>query len=163
MKSVHSLRLLSAGILALAVAGCAGPDPEPLGAARQAAGDGPPLTIAAYYDANLFTIIFVELPGGGEAAVLQQNGSINFIYQSDACAGQIPPNGGDFISVIDAIPGDGMNPLWEEVQITFTDENPCRQFFSDDEVLAAAASGEITLDFTGEVYRCPVVGAKPLH
>ena len=34
------------------------------------------------------------------------------------------------------------------------------QFLSDEEVLAAAAAGEITLVETDEVYVCAVVGAK---
>jgi hypothetical protein len=65
--------------------------------------------------------------------------------------------------VIDAIPGDGFNPIWEEVQITFINGHTPRQLFSDDEIAEAVANGEITLDFTGEVYWCPVVGKKPIH
>jgi hypothetical protein len=47
----------------------------------------------------------------------------------------------------------------------FVDSNSSsapHQFFSDDEVLAAAAGAnpEITLVDTGEVYRCSVVGSK---
>jgi hypothetical protein len=73
------------------------------------------------------------------------------------------PGGEPFISVIDAVPGDGFNPIWEEVQITFTAGNTPRQLFSDTEVEAAVDAGEITLTFTGEVYWCPVVGRKPIH
>ena len=69
------------------------------------------------------------------------------------------PGGEPFVSVIDAIPGDGFNPIWEEVQITFTDDNTPRQLFSDDEIEAALNAGEITLTFTVEVYWCPVVGS----
>lgn len=64
--------------------------------------------------------------------------------------------------MIDAIPENGFNPVWEEVQITFTAGNTPRLLFSDDEIAAAAASGEITLTSTGEVYWCPVVGLPPI-
>jgi hypothetical protein len=112
----------------------------------------------AYYDGKLFTINFRELPSGGETAVHNHNKGINVIYQCDACAGQI--GGGDFISVLDAIQGDGFNPLWEEQQITFTDDNTPHQFFSDTEILDAAASGEIMISDTDEMYTCSVTGPK---
>jgi hypothetical protein len=101
----------------------------------------------------------VEFSPNAEAALLQHNGSLNFIYQSDPGL----PGGQPFISVIDAVPGDGFNPIWEEVQITFIGGHTPRQLFSDDEIAAAVAAGEIALTFTGEVYWCPVVGHKPLH
>ena len=63
--------------------------------------------------------------------------------------------------MIDAIPGDGFNPIWEEIQITFTAGHTPRQLFSDDEIEEALNAGEITLEATGEVYWCPVVGQKP--
>lgn len=47
-----------------------------------------------------------------------------------------------------AIPGDGMNALWQEVQITFNGNNAHQQFFSDNDVLAAASAGTITLTTT---------------
>ena len=112
--------------------------------------------IPAYYDHTLFTIQFVEFSPQAEQKLLQHNQSLNFIYQSDPGL----PGGQPFISVIDAIPGDGFNPVWEEVQITFTSGHTPRQLFSDDEIGAAMDAGEITLEFTGEVYWCPVVG-KP--
>jgi hypothetical protein len=110
----------------------------------------------AFYDAKLFTINFSELPSGGETANLLHNGGINNIYQSDACVAAGHP----FTSVIDAIPTDGMNPLWQEVQVVFKSASNCRQFTSDDQVLAAAAAGTVTLVQTGELYRCSVI-AKP--
>ena len=110
--------------------------------------------MSAYYDHDLFTINFQELPPRGEQQALT-NPSLNFIYQCDSCSPTF-----DFISVIDAIPTDGMNPLWEEVQITFNTIPP-QQFTSDNDILAAAALNEITLTPTGEVYTCSVVkGAK---
>jgi hypothetical protein len=112
--------------------------------------------IPAYYDHSLFTIQFVEFSPRAEKSLLQHNQSLNFICQSDPGL----PGGAPFTSVIDAIPGDGFNPIWEEVQIAFTAGHTPRQLFSDDEIAAAVASGEITLTDTGEVYWCPVVGHK---
>ena len=123
---------------------------------RAGSSNGRGSVIPAYYDAELFNIQFVEFPPAAEEAILEHNSSLNFIYQSDAGL----PGGEPFISVIDAIPGDGFNPIWEEVQITFTAGNTPRQLFSDDEIAAAVDDGEITLEFTGEVYWCPVVGPK---
>src|SRR5262245_15044311 len=106
-----------------------------------------------FYDGELFTINFKELPAGGASANQQHNGSINVIYVSEVEL----PSGEEFVSVIDAIQGDGFNPLWEEVEITFSGSTP-HQFFSDEEILEAADSGELTLTDTGELYRCSVVG-----
>ena len=114
--------------------------------------------IQAYYDSKLFTILFVEFSPTSEATLIAHNQSLNFIYQSDNGL----PNNQPFISVIDAIPGDGMNPVWREVQIVFNEGFTPRQLFSDDDVLAAASgpNPEITLIITDEVYQCPVVGKK---
>jgi hypothetical protein len=120
-------------------------------------GNGNHSSMPAYYDTNLFTIHFVQFSANAQASLLQHNKSINFIYQSDLGL----PGGAPFISVIDAIPHDSFNPIWEEVQITFTAGHTPRQLFSDTEVADAVASGQITLTFTGEVYWCPVVGQKP--
>jgi hypothetical protein len=87
---------------------------------------------------------------------LTHNGSINNIYQSDACVAAGHP----FVSVIDAIPTVGMNPLGEEVQVVFKSTSNCQQFKSDNDVLAAAAAVVVTLVPTGELYRCSVIG-KP--
>ena len=121
------------------------------------AGSANSKTIPAYYDAKIFNIQFVEFSPQAEQQLLAHNSGLNFIYQSDPGL----PGGQPFISVIDAIPGDGMNPIWEEVQITFTSGHTPRQLFSDDEIAHAVDSGEITLEFTGEVYWCPIVGQKP--
>jgi len=114
----------------------------------------------AYYDGQLFTINFAELSPTAEATVLAQNTQFNNIYQSDPGL----PGGAPFVSVIDAITADGpgFNPLWREVQLTFNAGFTARQLKSDNEVLAAAASGEITLAPTSEVYRCSVIGKAPV-
>ncbi|MBI1807383.1 MAG: hypothetical protein HYR76_10070, partial [Ignavibacteria bacterium] len=112
----------------------------------------------AYYDGKLFTINFKELPPQGEKAVLAHNKSINVIYMSDNGL----PNDQPFISVIDAIQGDGFNPLWREVQITFNNGFTPRQLVSDTEIedAASGAHPEIALTVTDEVYRCSVIGPK---
>jgi hypothetical protein len=66
-----------------------------------------------------------------------------------------------FVSVLDAIQGDGFNPLWQEVQIVFPDCASVKQFNSDNDILAAATAGTITLVPTTELYRCSVVGPGP--
>jgi hypothetical protein len=109
----------------------------------------------AFYDGQSFTINFKQEPSGGEASLLAHNGSINTIYMSD----QAEAAGVMFTSVLDAIQGDGFNPLWQEVQILFKTIPP-QQFFSDNDILAAAAAGKIALMPTTEVYRCAVVGSK---
>jgi len=109
----------------------------------------------AYYDDRLFTINFMELPSGGEASTLLHNNSINTIYMCDACASTLM-----FVSVLDAIQGDGFNPLWQEVQIVFNTGNTPHQFTSDTDILAAEQAQEITLVPTSEVYRCSVLGPK---
>ena len=113
-------------------------------------------TMPSFYDGTLFTINFKELPPDGEAAVLAQNKSINTIYMCDQCEQQNVM----FISVLDAIQGDGFNPLWQEVQISFNPGFAPHQFTSDTDILNAQAAGEITLTPTNEVYRCSVVGPK---
>jgi hypothetical protein len=50
--------------------------------------------------------------------------------------------------------------LWLQVLIVFNEGFTPHQFFSDEEILAAAAGAEITLVVTDEVYRCSVVGRK---
>src|SRR2546427_12570718 len=124
--------------------------------ARAASPNGSAGQMPAYYDHELFTINFMELPSGGESTVLQNNRSINTIFMSDAGL----PGGQPFVSVLDAIQGDGFNPLWLEVQINFTAGHTPRQLFSDDEIANAFAAGEITLTPTDELYRCSVVGPK---
>ena len=69
-------------------------------------------------------------------------------------------DGNQVTPVIDAIQGDGFNPLWHQVLIVFNAGFAPHQFLSDEEVLAAADAGEITLLETDEVYVCAVVGAK---
>jgi len=123
------------------------------------ANNAPFETLPAYYDAQLYTMLFKEQPPNAEQAIIAHNKSYNIVYQSDPGL----PGGAPFISVLDAIPGDGFNPLWREVQITFNAGFTPHQFYSDNEVLAAAAglNPEITLTTTDEMYMCALVGPKP--
>ena len=83
--------------------------------------------------------------------------SINTIYASNDLDEEQ-----DFLSVIDAIQGEGFNPLWHQVLIVFNAGFTPHQFTSEDEVLAAAAGAdpEMMLVPTDEVYRCSTLKRK---
>ena len=132
--------------------GVPAPTPSTVGNPNGRAGAMP-----AYYDGELFTINFMELSDEAAQALLAHNRSLNLIFMSDAGL----PGGEPFVSVIDAIQGDGFNPLWQEVQISFTPGHTPRQLTSDDEIGDAVANGEIALSLTDEVYRCSVIGSGP--
>ncbi len=111
----------------------------------------------AFYDGELFTVNMKQMPDNASDSLIGNNQSINTIYASNDLDEEQ-----DFIPVIDAIHVDGFNPLWLQVLIVFNPGFTPHQFFSDDEVLAAASgpNPEITLVETDEVYRCAVVGGK---
>src|SRR6266542_4526774 len=108
-----------------------------------------------YYDGELVTVNMVELSDDAAEQLIESNASVNNIYASNDLD---EPQ--DFNSVIDAIPTDGFNPLWLQFLIVFNPGFTPHQFFSDDEVEAAAEgpNPEITLVNTGEIYRCSVIG-----
>jgi hypothetical protein len=120
------------------------------GSPKGAAGQMP-----AYYDGELFTVNMFEVPASDP--LIRHDPTINVIYASNDLDDEQ-----DFIPVIDAIQGDGFNPLWLQVLIVFNEGFTPHQFFSDDEVEDAAAgpNPEITLVVTDEIYRCSVVGSK---
>jgi hypothetical protein len=122
------------------------------GSTKGAAGQMP-----AFYDGQLVTVNMTELPANAESALIPNDPSINTIYASNDLDEEQT-----FMPVIDAIQGDGFNPLWRQVLIVFNPGFTPHQFLSDTEVLAAAAGAhpEITLDVTDEVYRCAVVGPQ---
>ena len=122
------------------------------GAALAGSPNGSASQRPVFYDGGQVTVNMFEVPA---SALLDSNRSINTIYATNDLDEEQ-----DFLSVIDAIQGDGFNPLWHQVLIAFNPGSTPHQFFSDDEVLAAAAAGEITLDSTDEVYRCSIVGSK---
>jgi len=141
------------------------------GAAVQALGAAPSGTNAAksgggsengaasqrpvYYDGELFTVNMMEL--ASSSSIIAQNPTFNEIYATNDLDEEQ-----DFLSVIDAIQGDGFNPLWRQNLIVFNPGFTPHQFTSDEEVLAAAggANPEITIVQTDEIYRCSVVGSK---
>jgi hypothetical protein len=110
----------------------------------------------AFYEGDLFTVNMFEVPAA-EGSLIDNNPSINTIYASNDLDEEQ-----DFIPVIDAIQGEGFNPLWQQVLIVFNEGFTPHQFTSETQVLAAAAGAnpEITLVETDEVYRCSVVGPK---
>jgi hypothetical protein len=109
-----------------------------------------------FYEGRLVTVNMFEVPAA-DGSVLDMNQSVNTIYATNDLDEEQ-----DFNSVIDAIQGEGFNPLWHQVLIVFNQGFTPRQFTSEDEVLAAAsgANPEITLVPTDEVYRCSIVGSK---
>lgn len=111
----------------------------------------------AFYEGQLFTVNMKQQPDNASASLIAKNSSINEIYASNDLDEEQ-----DFVPVINAIQGEGFNPLWRQNLIVFNAGFTPHQFVSEDEVLAAAAgpNPEITLVQTGEVYRCSVVGRK---
>jgi hypothetical protein len=122
------------------------------GSTNGAAGQMP-----AFYDSTLFTVNILQLSDTAAQSIIAHNKSHNTIYASNDLDEEQ-----EFMPVLDAIQGDGFNPLWLQVLIVFNEGFTPHQFFSDNEILAAAAGPdpEITLVDTGEVYRCAVVGKK---
>jgi hypothetical protein len=150
MRVRHASLVLAIGLVVAASVS----SPLAAGAAGAVNTNGISGSMPAFYDHQLFTINFFQLTVA-QPVLLDKNSQQNIIYQSDPGL----PGGAPFISVINAIQADGFNPLWAEVQIAFTAGHTPRQLFSDDEIAAAAASGEITLTPTNEMYRCSVIGA----
>jgi hypothetical protein len=112
--------------------------------------------MTAIYDGRQITVNMMELPDAASAALIAKNASINTIYATNDLDEEQ-----DFAPVIDAIQGDGFNPLWRQVLIQFNPGFTPHQFNSDDQIEAAASGPhpEITLVPTDEVYRCAVVGS----
>lgn len=109
----------------------------------------------AYYEGRLLTVNMKEMPSS--ETLIDKNKSINEIYASNDLDEEQ-----DFIPVIDAIQGEGFNPLWRQILIVFNPGFAPHQFVSEEQIEAAAAGAtpEITLVETDEVYRCAVVGRK---
>ena len=139
-KTRIGLTLITASVAILLVAG------------QALAGAGKATQIPAFYDGNQVTINIFEVKSSD--TLIASNKSVNDIYVTNDLDEEQ-----DFAPVIDAIQGDGFNPLWHQMLIVFNTIPP-QQFVSEDQVEAAAAAGEITLVDTGEVYICAVVGAK---
>ena len=138
--------LLRTTVLAAALLGA--------GSAGAASPAGRAGVMPAFYDGHPLTINFKEMPDAATDA-LAHNTSVNVIYVSD----EPLSTGGAFAAVLDAIQGDGFNPLWREIEIHFN--VPAYQITSDTGVEDAAARGDISLQGTGEIYRCSVLGPGP--
>lgn len=125
--------------------------------AAQASVNGAGGQMPAYYDGELFTVNMKEQSEAANAALIGANQNLNEIYASNDLDEEQ-----DFIPVINAIQGEGFNPLWHQILIVFNEGFTPHQFVSEDEIEAAAAgrNPEITLVETDEVYRCSVVGKK---
>ncbi len=125
--------------------------------AAQASVNGAGGQMPAYYDGELFTVNTKEQSEAANAAIIGGNQNLNEIYASNDLDEEQ-----DFIPVINAIQGEGFNPLWHQILIVFNEGFTPHQFVSEDEIEAAAAgrNPEITLVETDEVYRCSVVGKK---
>ena len=110
-----------------------------------------------FYDDVLFTVNMKELSEQASASIIAKNQSMNLIFATDDL-----DDPQTFFPVIDAIQGDGFNPLWRQILIVWNAGFTPHQFTSDEDVLAAAGgpNPEITLVPTDEVYRCSVVGPK---
>jgi hypothetical protein len=138
--------ILVTGIVVVALTGSAALAGSPNGAASQR---------PVFYEGKLVTVNMFEVPG--EGSILPNNPSTNTIYASnDLDEPQV------FNSVIDAVPGDGFNPLWHQVFIVFNQGFAPHQFVSEAQILVAASGAhpEITLVSTDEVYRCSVVSSN---
>jgi hypothetical protein len=138
--------ILVTGALFVALTGSAAFAGSPNGAASQR---------PVFYEGKQVTVNMFEVPAS--ETLLDHNRSTNTIYASNDLDEEQ-----DFLSVIDAIQGEGMNPLWHQVLIVFNPGFTPHQFTSEDDVLAAAdgANPEITLVPTDEVYRCSIVRTK---
>jgi len=108
----------------------------------------------AYCDHEKFVIHFREVPESLRHVLIGADAPMHALYMSAAGL----PGRQPFISVLDALLGEGSDTWWREVQIVFDPRATPRQFVGDDEILAAAAEGEIALEATERIFRCTVVG-----
>jgi hypothetical protein len=118
--------------------------------------EGASTQMPAFFNDVQFTVNMKEQPDGAEDAILAHNPSHNMIF-AQADLDEVQP----FPPVINAIQGNGFNPLWQQILIHFSPGVTPHAFTSEAAVLAAAAAGQITLETTDEVYRCSVVGPGP--
>lgn len=111
--------------------------------------------IPAFFNGKSFTINVKQISDTAAASIIAHNKSLNIIYvTNDLDETQ------QFAPVINAVPGQGMNALWLQVEIQFNAGTTPHQFTSEADILAAAQAGQITLVNTGEVYRNSVVGGR---
>ncbi len=104
--------------------------------------------INIYYDGQLFKMNLKQFNDQPASSLLAHNKSVNILYEASG-----------FVTVTNAIQGDGYNALWQEVDITFNNGFTAHQFLSDNDVESAASGSnpEITLVPTNEIYRCAIL------
>jgi hypothetical protein len=110
--------------------------------------------IPAFFNGQSVTINVNQMPDNAAASIIAHNKNLNIIYVTNDLDEKQ-----DFTPVINAVPGQGFNALWLQVQISFNPGVTPHQFTSEADILAAEQAGQITLINTGEVYRDSVVGA----
>src|SRR5829696_5509981 len=78
-----------------------------------------------FYEGRTFTVNMLEVPAA-DGSLLDRNRSINTIYATNDLDDEQ-----DFLPVIDAIQGEGFNPLWQQVLIEFNNGVTPHQFVSE--------------------------------
>jgi hypothetical protein len=111
--------------------------------------------IPAFFNGKSVTINVKQLSDTAAASLLANNPNVKTIYVTNDLD---QPQ--QFNPVINAVPGQGFNALWLQVEIQFNPGVTPHQFTSEADILAAAKAGQITLINTGEVYRDSVVGGS---
>ena len=111
--------------------------------------------IPAFFNGQSVTINVKQLSDTAAESIIAHNKNLNIIYVTNDLDEKQ-----DFTPVINAVPGQGFNALWLQVQIQFNSGVTPHQFTSEADILAAAQAGQITLINTGEVYRDSVVGGQ---
>ena len=155
MKQI--LVLLATGGLWFGISSCSNAPTDPGATAMLAHSvNGAAGQMPAFYDDEVFIVNTKEEPENATEN-LAKNQSLTEIYTTKDLDEEQ-----DFFPVLDAIPGDAFNPLWEQILIVFNPGFAPHQFTNEEDVEAAAegANPEITLIDTEEIYRCSVV-AKP--
>jgi hypothetical protein len=125
--------------------------------ASDASENGAAGQMPAFYDGRQIVINVKQVPDPSSDPLTANNPNLNTIFVTNDL-----DDPQDFEPVVDAIQGDGFNPIWKQIRIEFHAGATPHQFHSDDEVVGAAggAHPEISLVDTGELYRCAVVGKK---
>ena len=111
--------------------------------------------IPALFNGKSVTINVNQLSDSAAASILANNPRLQTIFVTNDLD---EPQA--FTPVINAVPGQNFNALWDQVLIQFNPGVTPHQFTSEADILAAAKAGQITLINTGEVYRDSVVGGS---
>ncbi len=121
-------------------------------------------TMSAYFDRKLTQINYKTFDDEAARMLLDQHKSLNVIYTSDEPLKVVGNSKKLFVPVIDVIGDAEVHTVWLEEQITFNPGFTPHQFFSDEQIDAAAsgANPEITIAPTGVVYRCSLAQANTL-